>query len=186
MLPAIIQQQYLQAKGAWDRQEFGTAAAGFGAVLEGLDDPDLAVAANQSPLSDLRILAVGFRDLSVRATSPPPPQTQATANTAGPAAASPAAGIFGVDDTNVATPIMLHQSIPAVPRKVVVPTQIAVEVIVDETGSVESAAMKISTNSPYDQIILAAAQKWRYQPATLQGVPVKYRKIVTIDFSPSR
>ena len=29
MLPAIIQQQYLQAKGAWDRQEFAAAAAGF-------------------------------------------------------------------------------------------------------------------------------------------------------------
>ncbi len=188
MGPAIIQQQYLQAKGAWDRQEFAAAAAGFGAVLERLDDPDLAPAANQPPLSDFRILAVGFHDLSVRAASTPSIQTPATAITAAPTAppAGPSDGIFGVNDTNVATPIILQQSIPAVPRKVVVPTQVAVEVIIDETGSVESAVMKISTNSPYDQIVLAAAQKWRYQPATLQGVPVKYRKIVTVAFSPAR
>ena len=193
MLPAIIQRQYLQARGAWDRQEFAVAEAGFRAVVEGLDDPDLAPVANQPPLADLRILAAGFRDLGLRVVSPPSLQapaaaTTTAATTTAPTAppASPSDRIFSVDDADVATPLVLQQSIPAVPRKLVVQTPVAVEVIIDEAGSVESAAMKISTNTPYDQVVLAAAHKWRYQPATLQGVPVKYRKIVTISFSPSR
>jgi len=194
LLPAIIQQQYVQARGAWDREDFSAAAAGFGAVLEGLDDPDLAPVATELPLSDLRILAVGFHELSVRASSPsirPPAAASPAAAITPPAGpitppAGPPDGIFSVDDTNVAMPIILQQSIPTVPRNVVVPTHLAVEVIIDETGSVESAALKTLTNSPYDQIVLAAAQKWRYQPATLQGVPVKFRKLVTMSFSPSR
>src|SRR5438094_927047 len=50
LLPAIIQEQYLRAKAAWDRQDFAGAADGFAAVIEGLDDPDLASAGNSPPL----------------------------------------------------------------------------------------------------------------------------------------
>jgi hypothetical protein len=184
LLPAIVQEQYLAAKAAWDRKDFAAAARGFAAVLEQLDDPDLASATSQPKLADLRILATGFKELSVRsapaAASPAPPPRTTSAPTD-----RPSNGIFSVEDTNVAMPIILKQSIP-VPRKTAVPTQGAVEVVIDETGSVVSAVMKVSTNGPYDQIVLAATKEWRYQPATLQGVPVKFRKLVTIAVPASR
>ena len=83
-------------------------------------------------------------------------------------------------------PTILEQSLPAFPGPVLVPARGAVEVIIDESGSVESATMRISMNRMYDQLVLTAAKKWRYRPATLEGVPVKFRKIVTVTFSPSR
>src|SRR6202163_4052457 len=72
MLPAIVQQQYAQAKAAYDRREFGVAADGFRQVIGALNDPDLRSAANQPPLSDLRMLAAGFGELSSSAAVPPP------------------------------------------------------------------------------------------------------------------
>jgi hypothetical protein len=40
--------------------------------------------------------------------------------------------------------------------------------------------LRVSVHPLYDQILMAAAREWRYQPARLDGVPVKYRKSVQI------
>src|SRR6476660_8050192 len=50
MLPAIIQQQYGQAKAAFDRKEWAVAADGFKWVLTALAAPDVANEAKQPPL----------------------------------------------------------------------------------------------------------------------------------------
>ena len=71
VLPGIIQQKYGLAKAAFDRKEFA-AADGFKVVAEMLDDPDVRDASKTPPLSDLRTLAAGFRELSVTAAAPPP------------------------------------------------------------------------------------------------------------------
>ena len=63
LLPALIQERYLIAKAAFDRGEMKMAADGFTQVLMALSDPDIAVVAKQSPLSDLRVLASGFKDI---------------------------------------------------------------------------------------------------------------------------
>src|SRR5439155_16866512 len=75
MLPGIVQERYAGAKAAFDRKEFEAARDGFGTVVDLLSDPDLAEAAKQAPLSDLRTLAAGFRDLSTTAAAPPPRPT---------------------------------------------------------------------------------------------------------------
>src|SRR5712671_3998383 len=72
MLPSIIQEKYAAAKVAFDRKNFPVAATVFTEVVEAMADPDVADIVKQSPLSDLRVLAVGFRDLSVSAAAPPP------------------------------------------------------------------------------------------------------------------
>jgi hypothetical protein len=56
------------------------------------------------------------------------------------------------------------------------------EILIDETGAVEAAQMKVPFSSLYDPLAVAAATGWRYKPATLNGVPVKYRKFVQIAF----
>src|SRR5260221_5442523 len=73
MLPAIIQQQYGQAKAAFDRRDFAAAAGGFRQVLAALADPDVAAESQRPPLVDLKMLAVAFEELSAKATAPPPP-----------------------------------------------------------------------------------------------------------------
>ena len=54
------------------------------------------------------------------------------------------------------------------------------EVVIDETGAVQSARMKVSVNPYYDGKALDAARSWRYRPATLKGEPVKYRKSIQV------
>ncbi len=84
MLPTIVQQQYADAKTAFERGEFESAAAAFRRVIAALDDPDMGVAAKQAPLADLRTLAAGFHDLSVKSATPAP--ASAAAGRAGAAA----------------------------------------------------------------------------------------------------
>ena len=72
LLPSIVQQQYADAKGAFDRKEFESAASGFRRVMDALNDPDMGSAASKPPLADLRTLAAGFHDLSVKAIPPAP------------------------------------------------------------------------------------------------------------------
>src|SRR6185503_16587494 len=119
MLPQIIQQQYSQAKASFDRKEFGVAADGFSRVLSALADPDVAAAANVPPLSDLRILAVGFGELSAKAAAPPPPAPApppAAVVVAAPVAAVAVANrIYTVSDANVVPPGTLDQTLPVFP-----------------------------------------------------------------------
>jgi hypothetical protein len=37
-----------------------------------------------------------------------------------------------------------------------------------------------SVTQNYDAMVLTATKAWRYRPATLNGVPVKFRKTVQI------
>ena len=240
MLPAIVQQQYAQAKAAYDKKEFGVAAEGFKQVIGVLNDPDLRSAANQPPLSDLRMLATGFGELSASAAAPPPlplpsaplpapeqqqlaaaqttpaaqaarpalqtarpaVQTSAVVQTARPAVQSsavqtspavpaspqtpPAERIYTSEDGNVVPPAVVRQSLPPSPTAARARSQGTLAIVVDESGAVETASMLGALNPVYDRVILEAARQWRYKPATLDGVPVKYRRIVQINLVPNK
>jgi hypothetical protein len=45
--------------------------------------------------------------------------------------------------------------------------------------------MPVSIDMSYDGMVIAAAKKWQYQPATLDGKPVKYIKRLTISVAVS-
>ena len=184
VLPTIIQQKYMQAKGAYDRKEFAAAAAGFGQVLESMNDPDAVAASNHPPLSDLRTLAIGFKDLATTAATPPPPPPPVAPPVIEPPPAPKPPRVFTSNDAEVTPPVVIRQELPAYPGQVVIPRQGRIEIVVDETGAVESAFMRIPVSSAYDQLALAAARNWRYRPATLNGVPVKYRKAVQVTIKP--
>jgi TonB family protein len=185
VLPAIIQQRYMQAKGAFDRKEFATAASGFSYVLDAMNDPDVAPQAGQPPLSDIRTLAVGFKDLAVTAAAPPPlPPAPMTAAPVEPPPAPKPPKIYTSNDQEVTAPAVVRQELPPFPGQVVIPRQGMIEIVIDETGGVESAMMRISVSPAYDQLALSTAKTWRYRPATLNGVPVKYRKAVQVTIKP--
>ena len=188
MLPGIIQQKYADAKVAFDRKNLAAASEGFKLVLELLSDSDLGSAANQSPLSQLRPLASGFLDLTAAAATPsvapsaplliarrsvPPP-----APTPSPRPAAPR--IYGWEDTNVVGPIVLRQTMPVL-GDVFAQRQGTVEVIINEAGIVETAMMTSPVNAVYDGLVLAAARSWRYKPATIDGVAVKFRHAIQLD-----
>jgi TonB family protein len=52
--------------------------------------------------------------------------------------------------------------------------------VIDEQGRVVSMAMRGSIHPAYDRQLLLAARDWKYEPATLNGHPVKFRKLIQI------
>ena len=185
VLPNIIQQKYAEAKAAYDRKAYAIASDGFAQVLKTLGDPDVASQATQPPLSDLRTLAQGFLDLSataIAAAAPPPaPATPApAASISGPAPPR----IYTVTDGNVVPPMIIRQTLPPFHRKPVTAINGVVEVVIDEKGEVETASIRAAMDPVYDNQALAASRNWRYKPATREGVPVKFRKLVQVRIQP--
>ena len=186
MLPALIQQKYAQAKASYDRKEFAAAAAGFSQVLVALTDPDVASDAKQPPLSDLRTLAVGFEELAAKAAAPPPAPAPAPPPPApifvavAPPLPSGPPHIYTAEEPNVVAPEVLNQVLPMFPGQIMIPRTGRIEVVIDEWGAVESAVIAESVTPVYDGLALKAARNWRYRPATVNGVPVKFRKLVQI------
>ena len=183
VLPAIIQQKYTEAKAAYDRKAYDVASEGFTQVLRSLGDPDVAPLATQPPLADLRTLAQGFADLSVTALAAlaPPAPTPAPEPTP---AAPVAPRIYTVTDTGVVPPMIQRQTLPQYPRKVLREMLGVIEVVIDEKGGVAVATMHTSVDPFYDKSAISATRSWRYQPATRNGVPVKFRKLVQVRIQP--
>jgi TonB family protein len=183
VLPNIIQQKYAEAKAAYDRKAYDVASEAFAQVLKSLTDPDVAPMATQPPLSDLRTLAQGFLDLSataVAAMATPPPAPEPAPSPAAPAPPR----IYTVTDANVVPPAIVRQTLPPFHRKPLAPMQGVVEVVISETGEVETATIRMPIDPVYDNQALNASRGWRYKPATREGVPVKFRKLVQIRIQP--
>ena len=197
MLPIIIQQKYEEAKAAFDSKNMAAASEGFKMVVDLLADSDLGSAASQPPLSQLRPLAIGFRDLTAAAAPPAaapvaalPPAAPVAARRPPPVAtAAPepdrsarlvAPRIYSMSDEKVVPPIALRQTMPVL-GDVFVQRQGVVEIIIDEAGLVESATMTLPVNTVYDGLVLAATKSWRYKPATVDGLAVKVRATIPLD-----
>jgi hypothetical protein len=183
ILPAIVQQEYGRAKSAFDKQEYAAAIAQFDRVLRALGSPDLGAIGENPPLSDLRTLASGFRDLSVKAMAPAPPPPQPVAPPA-PVAFVPSKGIYVGSEKGIMPPVIVRQTLPSFPRDLMARRDGVLEVVISETGMVETAVMRTSINPRYDQTVLSAAKGWKYAPATVNGMPVKFRKLIAITVKP--
>jgi TonB family protein len=184
VLPTVVQQQYAIAKAAYDRKDYKEAADRFTQVLKLLDDPDVAPSSLRPPLSDVRTLSTGFRDLAIAAAAPPPPPPPAPEPVPSPVpAASAEPRIYTVADRRVVPPIVIRQWLPSFPSSINVPQQAqgVIEVVINEQGRVEHALMRQPLNPTYDRQALAAARSWQYQPATVDGAPVKFRKTVLVN-----
>lgn len=188
MLPAIIQQRYAQAKAAFDKKDYAAANDGFSALLKVFADSDLGAAADQPPIADLRTLAAGFQELSAKAVPRPAPAPVVAAPAPPPAA--PAARqvprIFTMQDTQVVPPATVRQDLPPFPTRALTTIKGTIEIVIDETGAVESAVVRESVSRSYDTLVVESTRKWHYTPATLDGAPVKFRKLVGITISAAR
>jgi tetratricopeptide (TPR) repeat protein len=182
LLPSIVQQEYLRARAAYDRGDFPSAVAQFDRVLKALADPDLGAAAGNSPLVDLRTLATGFRDLSVKAAAPPPaPPAPAVAVAAAP---PPVRMIYGGTEPGLSAPVTLRQLLPPFQGDMTALRDGILEVIISESGDVEWAGMRSPITARYDTTLVAAAKTWKYQPAMMNGTPVRYRKFINVSIKP--
>jgi TonB family protein len=181
-LPEIARSRYATAKASFDRKDYPMAEQQFRELLRLIDDPDMG-----GRLGDLRMLVVGFVDLSNAAAAPPPePKREDPAPS--PAAPAPASAlpdpqrVFTADDEGVSMPTAVRQDVPRVPVQIASQTRDRgiLDVTIDEQGRVIAAKLRVSLHPIYDSQLLAATRDWRYHPATLNGRPVKFRKIIQI------
>ena len=184
LLPEIASARYAVAKASFDRKDHENAERQFREVVALLDDPMMA-----GRLADLRTLASGFLDLSVAANAPPPEPKPAPREErpepppAPPALAAPDPNrIYAAEDAGVIAPAVLRQELPRVPQNLVpqMRDRGLLEIVIDESGRVTFMAMRSPVHTQYDPLVLQAARDWRYRPATFNGVPVKFRKLIRI------
>lgn len=178
MLPVIIQERYETAKAAFEQKQFAAAAASFTEVIEAIGDPDAVPFFSEPPRSDLRVLAAAFRDLSTAAATPAPLETRATT----PRMDAPPAAtrIYGVADVHVVPPVVRRQALPSFAVPSGTASQGLLELVIDETGRVEKAAIIQGVSPTYDAALVQAARQWTYEPARAHGVPVKYHRMVQV------
>jgi hypothetical protein len=183
LLPGIVSARYAAAKQLYDRKDHASAERQFRDLVMLLDDPQM-----NGRLSDLRVLATGFLDLASAAAAPPPAPTP-TRSEAAPTAAAPAVPaaplvprVYGGDDEGVVPPVALRQQFPAVPASIQGMTKDRgiLEVIIDEQGRVMSLTLRVSIHQVYDTMLVGAARDWKYKPATVNGTPVRYRKMIQV------
>ena len=62
----------------------------------------------------------------------------------------------------------------------------AIEIVIDEQGSVAAATLLRATQSNFDEALLKAARGWKFRPALLNGTPVLFRKVIEIHIQPDR
>ena len=179
ILPSVIQQKYADAKAAFDKQQWAAASTGFAEVIRSIGDPDIAASAGAPPLSDIKTLASGFRDLAVKSIPPPAP----AAKVEPPKPVRPVKAIYSAEDRDVVAPVAVTQRVPKYPANVTKPLQGVVQFVVDENGAVQTPTMPVSIDMSYDGMVIAAAKKWQYAPAMLDGKPVKYLKRLSISVS---
>jgi len=198
LLPLAAKDLYANGKASFDRKDFATASTQLRQLVTLLSDQSLIESAPS--LSDLKQLAEGFLRLSdaegaAAAARPPPPQPIASpapvnAPPEVPTAPAPPAAptIYSTTDKDVTPPAEIQRSLP----RWIPPNPVArrstfrgiVEVVVDERGMVESAAIRQSVTPLYDPDLLTTAKTWRFRPATRLGKPVKYRMMFEVVLQP--
>ncbi len=184
LLPDLTTARYAQAKQAYDRKQYAEAAARFRELVVLLDDPQMA-----GRHGDMRTLAAGFVELATIAAAPPPAPKEEAKPEPPPAATKPAAPvepkIYTGDEPRVVPPVTVRQDIPPVPAALtqLTRTQGLLDLVIDEKGRLVSIVLRTGIHPTYDKMIVNAARDWKYKPATLDGMPVQFRKIVQVSVS---
>ena len=188
-LPAAARETYVTAKREFDQRNHEQAADGFTTLLAILNDGDVDMRADG--LADLKVLAEGFLSLSradvaskvaernvlpVAEPAPPPP------------APAPDQPFYSVEDRDVTPPEGIDRRLPAWDP----PSQTLrglehkglLDLLIDESGAVETVAILDSVSPFYDHALLKAAERWTYRPAIKDGRAVKYRTVMSIVLRP--
>jgi TonB family protein len=183
-LPKIARERYADAKAAFERKDPLTGRQ-FDDLLTLLDDPDLR---EWSAAADLRAVASAFRDLAKAVATPASPAPDARPAEFRPQPAlAPHDITYTPADTDVTPPVSLLQRMPEwrpSRQEAAQDYRGVMRLVIDKSGTVESATMATGTRPAYDQLLVRAAREWKFEPAQKQGRPVRYLKIIEIHLAP--
>lgn len=172
LVPGAARSMYAAARANFDDKKYEMAAAQLRELIALLNTDD-----GDPMMADLRLLAEDFLRLAETGGAPPIDtrtpllSISRVAVTKGP--------VYSILDRNVVAPVEVSRPQPILDAPRGTPPglyQGLVEVVIDEAGRVESATIRRSISAAFDAELLASTEKWRFQPATRGGQPVKYRR----------
>lgn len=199
MLPSAARDLYQRAKANFDNKQYSAAASQFREMLAVMSDEDMGDRA--AALSDMKMLGEGFLKLAdaevisaARAQQAAAQQAAAARAAAVQAAATPVAPpapiVYSSANSAVSGPVDIDRRLPLWNAPTVLARTMEfrgeIEVVIDERGRVEAVTVTKPVAPTYDPVLLNAAKNWKFQPATLNGAPVKYRKSFEIVLAPQR
>jgi hypothetical protein len=135
--------------------------------------------ADQALLSPRTELARAPSPIGEPAREAGPPLTNAAIREH--AVAGTSAAIYSTDDADVQPPVMLSPQLPPLfivgsPSEGLVNRM---ELVVAPDGSVERVRLVSTPRRMADMMLLSGAKLWKFTPAVKDGVPVRYRALVT-------
>lgn len=177
-LPEAAKQTYERARASYEKGDSAEAQRQFRDVMA---MADAAPAGSLALMGDLKMLASGFVKLAESALVPAPEPRAAPAPVR-VTVVSPER-IYNAADATVTAPVAIDRPIPTWERPAALnfaTLEGLLELTVDPSGAVVQQAMVKVINPAYDRLLMDAAKTWRFQPATIDGRPVKYRMTLSI------
>jgi len=193
LLPSLVREGYSRAKSSFEQKSYSTAVSQLKNVLQLATDDDLA----EDPppgMADIKLFAESFLKLAeTEITNAEKAAADAAAATA--AANKPAPPppplpdpIYSDADKDVKPPVDINRKMPEWRP----PDQASqrmefrgvLRVVIDKSGAVELAAIIQAITPRYDQILVDAAKQWTFKPATKDGQPVRYQRLIQVVLSP--
>jgi len=145
---------------------------------------ETAVGDSSSPIADLKQLGEGFLKLTNAELTPAEP---ATPPPVAVRVAPVKAAFYSSGDADVVPPVDVVRDLPPWNPPASLPNGTfsgKLQIDIDEQGLVERSILVEAIAPPYDPRLLTASRTWRFQPATKDGVAVKYRKTITVVLQP--
>ena len=91
------------------------------------------------------------------------------------------AALFDSRDVNVTPPATIRLKLPTLADEAAWNGQIGVvETIISASGSVEQVKLVTPPETVHQAMILSAIKTWRFRPAELDGLPVRYRQLIHV------
>ena len=97
------------------------------------------------------------------------------------ASSEPAERIYSSNDIGVTPPVTVRPQMPVLPPPGVPADALGiVEVVVSDTGEVESVKLLSPPRNVHERMILSAVKTWQFQPAMKDGRAVRFRHLIPI------
>jgi tetratricopeptide (TPR) repeat protein len=189
VLVRIFEASAEEARASFEAKDYDSAIPRFEALLE-----LLKATGSDAQFDEVRAHAADYLQrakaaaLALEEDSKPKPvgPSGVAANGEGSeqvaAATAGLTSVYDVTSADVVPPVALKPILPPTPRdgSGVTPNPGLFEILVDESGRVQSASVRRSVSAQYDALVLSESATWRFRPATRKGQPVPFRKLVEI------
>ena len=117
--------------------------------------------------------------------APEPPAKTTPSSPQSPVSANTGQRVYSLDDEDVTPPVAIDQRMPAIPMEMsmmvkALHTTGVLDVVIDEKGDVVDATIRRSVTVGFDSAVLRSARRWKYRPATRNGMAVRYLKTIAL------